>query len=68
MTVSDKVITAELNEILSVKVLIALQQNRYAALLEADQPLEILKGVRLEIKRLKNILSMLERDAPALSN
>ena len=43
MKVFNKVLIDELNEILILKEEISLQQNKYAALLEADQPLENIK-------------------------
>jgi hypothetical protein len=68
MKVFSQVLTDELNEILNLMAEISLQENKYAALLEADQPLKTLKDIRLEIKRLKDKLSMLERDALTLFN
>ena len=68
MKVFNRVLTDELNEILSLKAEISFQENKYAALLEADQPLEILKEIRLEIKRLKDKVLMLENHALSLFN
>jgi hypothetical protein len=68
MKVFNRVLTDELNEILSLKAKISFQENKYAALLEADQPLEILKEIRLEIKRLKDKVLMLENHALSLFN
>jgi hypothetical protein len=68
MKVFNKVLTDELNDILSLKAEILLQENKYARLLKADQPLAILKEIRLEIKRLKDKLFMLEREAMDLFN
>ena len=68
MKVFNRVLTDELNEILSLKAEISFLENKYAALLEADQPLEILKEIRLEIKRLKDKVLMLENHALSLFN
>ena len=66
MKVFGPVITDDLDEILKLKAEIKLQENKYASLLDNDQPLEVLKGIRLNIKYLKDKLIMMERHALTL--
>ena len=66
MKVFDQVITDDLNEILDLKAEIKLQEDKYASLLDADQPFEILKEIRLNIKYLKDKLIMMEEHALTL--
>ena len=66
MKVFDQVITEDLNEILDLKAEIKLQEDKYASLLDADQPFEILKEIRLNIKHLKDNLIMTEKHALTL--
>ena len=68
MNVFNKVLADELNEILKVKSEISIQESRYAAYLAADQPFDVLKEIRMEIKRLNDKLVMLERNALKLFN
>jgi hypothetical protein len=68
MNVFNKVLADELNEILKVKSEISIQQSKYAAYLAADQPFDVLKEIRMEIKCLNDKLEMLERDALNLFN
>ena len=66
MKVFDQVITDDLNEILDLKAEIKLQEDKYNSLLDADQPFEILKKMRLNIKYLKDKLIMTEKHALTL--
>ena len=66
MKVFDQVITEDLNEILDLKAEIKLQEDKYASLLDADQPFEILNEIRLNIKYLKDKLIMTEKHALTL--
>lgn len=66
MKVFGPVITDDLDEILKLKAEIKLQENKYASLIEADQPFEILKEIRLNIKYLKDKLIMTEEHALTL--
>ena len=66
MKVFDQVIAEDLNEILDLKAEIKLQEDKYASLLDADQPFEILKEIRLNIKHLKDNLIMTEKHALTL--
>ena len=66
MKVFNQVITDELNEILDLKAEIKLQEDKYATLLDADQPFEILKEIRLNIRYLKDKLIMTEKHALTL--
>ena len=66
MKVFNQVITDELNEILDLKAEIKLQEDKYASLLDADQPFEILKKIRLNIKYLKDKLLLTEEHALTL--
>ena len=68
MKVFGPVITDDLDEILKLKAEIKLQENKYASLLNDDQPLEILKEIRLNIKYLKDKLTMMEKHALTLFN
>ena len=66
MKVFGPVITDDLDEILKLKAEIKLQENKYSLLLDADQPFEILKEIRLNIKHLKDNLIMTEKHALTL--
>ena len=66
MKVFDQVITDDLNEILDLKADIKLPEDKYNSLLDADQPFEILKQIRLNIKYLKDKLIMTEKHALTL--
>jgi len=66
MKVFDEVMTDNLNEVLDLKAEIKLQEDKYASLLDADQPFEILKEIRLNIKYLKDNLIMTEKHALTL--
>jgi len=66
MKVFDQVITEDLNEILDLKAEIKLRESKYASLLDADEPFEILKEMRLNIKYLKDKLIMTEKHALTL--
>ena len=66
MIVFNKVLADDLNEILDLKAEIKLQEDKYASLLDADQPFEILKEIRLNIKHLKDNLIMTEKHALTL--
>ena len=66
MKVFDQVIAEDLNEILDLKAEIKLQEDKYASLLDADQPFEILKEIRLNIKYLKDKLIITEKHALTL--
>ena len=68
MNVFNKVLADELNEILNLKAEISIQQSKYAAYLAADQPFDVLKEIRMEIKRLNDKLVILERNALNLFN
>ena len=68
MRVFNKVITDDLSEILHLKAEIKLQEDEYALLLAADQPLKVLKEIRLNIKYLKDKLIMTEKHALTLFN
>jgi len=68
MKVFDQVITEDLNEILDLKAEIKLQEDKYASLLGDDQPLDVLKEIRLNIKYLQDKLIMLEKHALTLFN
>ena len=68
MKVFNRMLTDELNEILKVKSEISIQQSKYAAYLAGDQPFDVLKEIRMEIKRLNDKLVMLERNALKLFN
>jgi hypothetical protein len=68
MKVFNKVLADDLNEILNLKAEIKLQADKYASLLNEDQPLEILKEIRLNIKYLKDKLIVLEKHALTLFN
>ena len=66
MIVFNKVLADDLNEILDLKAEIKLQEDKYASLLDADQPFEILKEIRLNIKYLKDKLLLKEKHALTL--
>ena len=51
-----------------MKAEISMQESKYAAYLAADQPFDVLKEIRMEIKRLNDKLMILERDALNLFN
>ena len=68
MKLFNQVITDDLNEILNLKAEIKLLENKYASLLNDDQPLEALKEIRLDIKYLKDKLMMTEKHALTLFN
>ena len=60
MIVFNSVLAEELGEILELQAEIKLQEKKYASLLQADQPLQVLKAMRLNIKSLKDKLMMME--------
>ena len=60
MMVLNSVLAENLREILKLQVEIKSQETKYASLLEEDQPLEVLKEIRLNIKYLKDKLMMME--------
>ena len=62
----EKVVTDKLQEIVDLQKEIELQEDRYRALLKADEPLEKLKEVHLKIKYLKVELKAKENHALAL--
>ena len=68
MMVLNSVLAEDLKEILKLQAEIKLQQDKYALLLEADQPLEVLKEIRLTIKYLKDKLMMMEEHVSTLFN
>ena len=68
MKVFDQVIAEDLNEILDLKAEIKLQEEKYASSLDADQPLEVLKEIRLNIRYLNDKLVTTEKHALTLFN
>ena len=53
METINNTLTFKLQELVDLQAEIELQEEKYASLLKADVPFEILKEVRLEIKYLK---------------
>ncbi len=61
-------ITDKLQEIVSLQTEVKVQEEKYAALLKADEPLETLREIRLKIKYLKVELKAKEDHVLALLN
>ena len=60
MIVFNSVLAEELGEILELQAEIKLQEKKYASLLQADQPLQVVKEIWFNIKYLKDKLMMME--------